>query len=227
MIPLAIPAIAAGIGVLGKLWSGFSQKNQANKIAKTNIRGEQTVQGEFQQNVNDAEQMARNGMPSQQYNNALNNIGRNQAGGLRLASRKGGTSGIASILRAGNDATANLDVQDSIQKNRNMLNLLQQRSVLGSQKQAAWNWNTRDKYLEKLSQEQALRGAGNQNLAGAFSDATQVGAMAIGAGGGGGAIQDPNFTPNSANLFGRLLGRNRSEYIGQRAGSVGVTNNFS
>lgn len=170
-----VAAIAGGIGVLGKLWSGFSQKNQANKIAKNNPRGVQTVQSEYQQNVNDAELMAKNGMPSQQYNNALNNIGRNQAGGLRLASRKGGTSGIASILRAGNDATANLDVQDSIQKNRNMLNLLQERRVLGGQKQAAWNWNTRDKYLENLAKEQALRGAGNQNLAGAFNDATQMG----------------------------------------------------
>lgn len=151
------------------------QTHKANQIDKKNVLPIQQVQGEYFQNVADAEQMARQGMPAQQYQNSLNSINRNQAGALR---RLGGSNqSLASLLRASNDATLNLDANDASQRIRNRMNLFQQRNILAGQKQSAFDWNRKQPYIANLAKAEALRGAGQQNMMGMTNDLLTGGAM--------------------------------------------------
>jgi hypothetical protein len=165
----------AGVSAGAKIISGISQKHQANQINASNIRPVQSVDPAYQQNVNQAEQMAQTGMPSQQYNNSLNSINRNQTGGLLALSRSPNPSaGIASTIRAGNDATNSLDATSAGMRNQNILNLMRQRSILAQQKQNAFDYNNKDKYSENLAKSQALLGAGNQNINNGLNDVGSV-----------------------------------------------------
>lgn len=192
MLGLAI----AGLGALGKMTSGLFQGMKARRIERNNVRPIQQVQSEYFKNVADAEQMARIGMPQQQYNQGLQNIQRNQSGVLGALSRSANpNAGLQSLLRASNDATMNLDVQNALQRNQNRRGLMQQRGILAGQKQNAFDWNEKSKYLAKVAEAQALRGAGAQNLMGAFGDVTQIGMMADQQENGGGGM--PNQLPQS------------------------------
>lgn len=175
-----VAAAIAGGGALLKLGTGAIQSGQANSIDKNNPFPHQTVQPEFQQNVNQANQMAQTGTPTAQYNQQKNAIQQNQAGGLLTLSRSANPgAAVAGVVRAGDNATGALNAQDAIARNRNMLNLLQQRQILASQKDKAWDWNSKQKYLGLLAKSNALRGASNQNINGAFNDVTGVGSTML------------------------------------------------
>lgn len=171
----------AGVSAIGKGLSSLFQGNAASKIEKNNPYPTQLVQPEYFQNVAQAQQQAQVGTPQEQYQNQLNAINRNQAGGVQALSRSQNPAGsIASIVRAGNDASNTLNAQDAIDRNRKMLNLMQQRQTLAQQKQGAWDWNSRQKYLGLLAKSQALRGSSLQNLNGAFNDLSSAGSALIG-----------------------------------------------
>lgn len=176
-------AAIVGASAIGKGIYGASQNAKASEIERNNIRPTMAVQSEYQDNVTTAEQMARMGLPQQQYLNQQNAIQRNQAGALNTLGRSANPSaGLASIVRAGNDASNNLNAQDAAARNRNTLLLMQQRGILAGAKQNAWNYNYADKYSENLAQSQALRGAAAQNIGGAFNTLGQAGMMAVNAG---------------------------------------------
>ncbi|MCW3111366.1 MAG: hypothetical protein JWQ09_5872 [Segetibacter sp.] len=191
----------AGVSAGAKIISGISQKHQANQIEKNNIRPVQSVDPAYQQNVNQATQMAQEGMPSQQYNNSLNNIGRNQSGGLMALGRSANPSaGIASIVRAGNDATNSLDAQSAGMRNQNILNLMRQRNILSQQRQNAFDYNNKDKYSENLAKSQAYLGAGNQNINSGLNEVGSVGATMLsgkmkGSAGSGFNLNNPSTYP--------------------------------
>lgn len=129
------------------------------------------VQSEYTQNVNQAEQMATQGIPAAAYNQQLKSIDQNQAGAVQSLSRSANPGGnLASIVRQGDQATSGLNAQDAVARNRNLLNLLQQRQVLAQQKDKAWDWNFQQKYLGNLAKSQALRTSGNANINGAIND---------------------------------------------------------
>ncbi len=159
------------------------------------------MQPEYYQNLTQAQQQAAVGLPQEQYNNQLNAINRNQASGVQALSRSQYPTGcFASIVRAGNDASNTLNAQDAVARNRNLLNLMQQRQTLAQQKQGAWDWNSRQKYLGLLAKSQALRGASMQNLNGAFNDISSAGSALLQgsaqrglSGSMGGANGSPNF----------------------------------
>lgn len=166
----------AGIGALAKGISGIGQGIKANRIDRNNIRPVQEVQSEYYKNVADAEQAARMGMPVAQYQQSLQNQQRNLTGGLRTLTRSANPSaGLASLLRASNDATLSLDVNNALQKRQNERFLAGQRGILAGRKDAAFDWNKKSKYLADFSRAQALRGAGAQNLMGALGDVQQIG----------------------------------------------------
>lgn len=170
-----------GASAIGKGITGLSQEHQASQIEKNNIRPVQTVDPAYQQNVNTAQQMAQIGLPQQQYNNQLNAINQNQAGAISaLGNSANPGAGLASIVRAGNNATGNLNAEDAAARNRNTLNLIQQRGILAGANKDAWNYNYADKYSENLAKSQALRGAGMQNVSGAFNDLGQAGMSVLG-----------------------------------------------
>lgn len=174
MIPLALGL--AGAGALLKAGTGLWQTIKGNRIDKKNPFPVEQANPIFQKNVAIAENMARTGMPQQQYNNALNNIGRNQAGAIRQLGRSANPSaGLASVLRAGNDATINLDTQDANARLNNQRFAFGQRLNLAQEQNRVFDWNKRQKYLGLLAKSQGMIGAGMQNLMGGFNDATRIG----------------------------------------------------
>lgn len=176
-------AAIVGASAIGKGIYGASQNAKASEIERNNIRPTMGVQDEYRQNVATADQMSRIGLPQQQYLNQLNAINRNQAGALTTLGRSANPSaGLSSIVRAGNDATNNLNAQDAAARNRNTLMLLQQRGILAGAKQNAWNYNYADKYSENLAKSQAYRGAAAQNIGGALTGLGQAGMSALSGG---------------------------------------------
>lgn len=173
---MGIGAAIGGIASLANLGVGLWQGAKANRMAKKLVRPTQNVQDEFLQNSRNADNMANVGMSQEQYNQGQSNIGRNMTSGLRmLGSRANPLNGVNGLVRASNDATNNLNVQDATMRQRNMLNAQNQRSILGGQKQQAWNWNSRDAYGEKLAEIQALRGSGMANVGNGINSAAQLG----------------------------------------------------
>ncbi len=182
----------AGATALIKGVTGAVQNSEANAIDKNNPYPTMTVQPEYEKNVRQAEQMSQTGIPQQAYNNQTNGIARNQAAGLAALSRSANpAAGVASTVRAGNDATGNLNAQDALQRNRNLLNLLQERRILAGQKDKAWDWNFQQKYLGNLAKSQALKASGNANISGALSDAAGIGTAVAYGGGTDGETVNP------------------------------------
>ena len=175
---MAIPLGAAigGVTSLVNMGLGLWQGAKANNLQKNLKRPEQVVQDEYVQNSRAADSMARTGMSQEQYNAGQIGIGRNMSSGIRaLNNRSNPINGINSLVRASNDASNNLNIQDANMRQRNMLNAQYQRSILGGQKQAAWNWNSRDNYGEQLARIQALRGSSMQNVGNGLNSAANLG----------------------------------------------------
>jgi hypothetical protein len=166
--------IAAGIAggtALVKGVEGVVQNSKANSIDKNNPYPVEGVQQEYSDNVRQAQQMAQQGLPAQDYNNQLSAISRNQAGALSsLGNSANPGANLASVVRQGDVATGNLNAQDAVARNNNLLNLLKERQTLAQQKDKAWDWNYQQKYLGNLAKSNALRGSGNANINSGLSD---------------------------------------------------------
>lgn len=210
-LPIA-SLIGLGTSLIGGLF-GRSQQKSADALERSIDRPDAQVNGNLIQNLALSEQMANIGLPQQQYINALQNIQRNQNAGLRQASRSAGTGSIASIVRAGNDATANLDVTDANARLQNQQLAMQNRGVLAQEENRVWDYNERQRYNEVMQRAAALRGAGNANTFGALGNVAQ---MAIGGVFGG---------QNGLNLGGLFGGGNNQRVNTQGLGgtSMGVT----
>lgn len=154
----SIGAASLGYGI----YKDAKQSSEAKKIDAANQRPTQPVDPAYQQNINTAQQMAQQGIPQQAYNNQINSINQNQAGGIQAAGLSGRPGSIASIVRQGDQATAKLNADDAIQRNKNTLALIQQRGIKAGADQNAFNYNYADKYSENLAKSQALKGAAGQ-----------------------------------------------------------------
>lgn len=167
-------AIGAGSALYG-IGKSISQSSQANKIDKNNPRPTYSIPDEYVQNVNMAKQMAQIGLPQQQYNNQLNAINKNQASGVATLNNSANPgSSLAAIVRAGDDATGNLNAQDASARQNNERYLIGQNGVLGQQKLAQQQYNKFDKYSEDYNKAAALRGAGAQNLQNGINGAAGI-----------------------------------------------------
>jgi hypothetical protein len=172
--------VVAGAAVKGI--TGAVQNHKASEIEKANIRPVEQVDPLYQQNVNTAQQMAQQGIPQDVINNQTNAINQNQAGAISALNNSSNPgANLASIVRAGNNASGNLNAEQAAARNKNTLALIQQRGILAGAKQNAWNYNYADKYSEQLANSQALRGAGMQNEAGAANALIGAGTSYLGA----------------------------------------------
>ena len=178
-LPLAIPLIAAAIPSIAKIGQGIGQTSKGNKLAKQNIRPTYEIPKEFQQNLAIAENMAKIGLPQQEYNRAQQNFQRNQASALRQFGRMGNPRGLAGIVRAGNDATLGLDVADAQARLSNQRNAMGFRSQIGNQQLAKQQWDKFQKFGEQADAAAALQGAGRQNTMGGLTELSQLGQMAM------------------------------------------------
>jgi len=112
----------AGAGAAGKAISGASQTAKGKKALKNAIDPGYKIPEEFQKNILQAENMARVGLPSQEYNLASTNIERGTQAGLRQLGRMSNPfAGIAGLARSQSDAFARLDASNAAARRQNML----------------------------------------------------------------------------------------------------------
>lgn len=172
---LITTAVIAGGSLAYGIGKGISQNKQASNIEKNNVRPTYQIPKEYQDNVNMARQMAQIGLPQEQYNNQVNNINRNQAGGFQTLSRSANPgAGVASVVRAGNDATNNLNAQDAAARQNNQRFFIGQNGVLGQQELAKQQYDKFDKYTEQFNKAAALRGSANQNIQNGINGASSM-----------------------------------------------------
>ena len=199
MAPAVAAALISAAPAAIKGIQGIFQGAKGRRMAKQNVRPEYQIPKEFQQNLAIAENMARTGLPQQQYTQGLQNIQRSQSAGLRQIGRMGRGGSVAGLARAGMDATMNLDVADAQARLRNQQAAMGYRSQLGQQQLAKQQWDKLGKYQEQAAAAEALMGAGRQNVMGGLTDLANVGLMAMSEGGfGGGEDNIPNTSPGLA-----------------------------
>jgi hypothetical protein len=176
----ALGGIISGVGsLLGGLFGGGQKKKARKMLAAAKDPGYQ-IPKEFEQNLGQAEQMARVGMPSEQYNLAGTNIQRNTQAGLRQLGRMSNPfAGIAGLQRGQNDAFAQLDAQNAATRRQNILGAMGARSQLAGQKLAQQQYG-QQRYMDQVNQANALMGAGMQNQGSAISGLLKTGLTMIG-----------------------------------------------
>lgn len=164
-LSLATGATTQGLGALIRLIGGGGQRREARKLLRDNPYPDETVPDEIYKNQNIAENNAAVGMPSEQYNQAMRNIQRQQVAALRAAQdRRGGLIALPSILQGTNDATLDLDAKDAEMRREAQKELMSANNNVAEWKDKVWDWNTRQKYLQNYQYAMSLLGAGNQNF---------------------------------------------------------------
>lgn len=175
---------AQALGGIIKSVVGFGQASKGNRLLKGLVYPTETIPTE----ITDA---AATGLPSEQYNQAMKNIQRNQLVALRGSQdRRSGVALISNIQQGTNDATLNLDAKNAEARQSNQFRL-------ASWKDKVWQHNVRDKYNRDYDYAMKLKGMGNQNLYGGVDQI--AGGAALGAsgglfGGGGGKNNTPSYS---------------------------------
>ena len=180
--PLAIAQLAGG---LLKTGVGLIQRGKANKWLKNNQEPVEGLQREFGEGQAIANNMANTGMPSEQYNLAMQNIQRQQLSALRGANdRRGGILAVAGNQAQGNDAVAELDAQNAAARQNNQRYAVGVNNQVGNIKRDLFDKNVRQRYLRKYEEMMGQLGSGNQNLTGGIDSLASAGIGMIGQGGG-------------------------------------------
>lgn len=195
-LPIGL-AIAAGAGLL-KAGAGVYQQAKGKKMLKKTIDPGYKIPKGFGQNLAQSEQLARVGMPSQQYNQAQQNISRNVGTGVRALSRSANpAAGVAGLVRAQNDATMGLDVSNASARRQNILQAMGARREMAGQ-QLAQQQYAQNRYFDKVNEANARIGAGTQNIFGGISDIGTAGLMGM-AGKGSATTANPTSAYNQLN----------------------------
>ncbi len=156
ILPIATTLFGIGQGILGGI--------KANRIDRMNTRPTATVNSNLVKNVGDAAIAAQTGLTDQTYNNALNQLNTGLNVGTRQIGRMGGTSSVASTLRAFGQGVNNLAAQDQQARQQNQYRLANARTALAQDQQRVFNWNQIGRYQELAQRAAQLRGASQQNL---------------------------------------------------------------
>ena len=175
-------AIAQGIGGVVSLFTGASQKRKGREMLKQiGDSPTESVPDEIVQNQKLATLRANTGLPSQQYNQAMKNIQRQQMMALNKANdRRGGLLTIAGNQQAANDALGKLDVADAVARINNEKTLMSVNNTLGGWKDKVWKNNVLDKWNRKYQYAQSLVGSGNMNFTGGLDRIAGAGATYLG-----------------------------------------------
>jgi hypothetical protein len=169
-------ALSIGSSLLGLL-GGIGQRAKAKKMLAGLKDPGYVIPEEFQKNLGIAENMARTGLPSEQYNLASTNIQRGTQAGLRQLGRMSNPfAGIAGLARSQSDSFAQLDASNAAARRQNLLGAMGARRELAGQKLNQQQYNQR-RYEEAVNEANALMGAGQQNTAGGLGSLGQFGMM--------------------------------------------------
>lgn len=170
------PGALIGIGAgLLKGVGGLIQKGKANRMLKSLKDPGYNIPEEYKQNLAEAENMSRTGLPSEQYNQASTNIQRGTQAGLRQLGRMSNPfAAIQGLARGQSDAFAGLDASNAAARRQNILQAMGARRELAGQRLAQQQY-AQQRYMDKVNEANALKGAGLQNMSGGLSDIGKIG----------------------------------------------------
>jgi hypothetical protein len=180
---------------------------------KHNKRPVYEIPDEVNQNLTDAQRQALQGLPEEQKQQFISNIQRGQAYGLgQLGSRKAGLAGVAALNQQSNDAYGNLLAMDSQARMQNQAALMQQRQNVADYKDQAFQFNKVNPYYEQTASNNAMIGAGMQNVSQGFQ-----------AGNTGGDFTK-NSQPQQAQLQQRMAGSGYAQGVQMDSNQLGGYN---
>jgi len=181
----AIGAGAQGLSALINGVTGIFQRAKGRRLLKQ--AGESPLQHiptEVLQNQQQAQINANQGLPREQYNQAIKNLQRQQMMALRGAlDRRGGLATLAGNQQAFNDSLTNLDVENAKARIKNQNTLYGINNNVAGWKDKIWNNNVKAPWERKYQYAQSLIGSGNQN---ATTGLDQLGAAGLQYAAGGG-----------------------------------------
>lgn len=199
----------AGLGALGGLvqtFIGASERKKGLRMynqAENNFP-EYTPAPQYAENTRLAAMLAMQGMPAEQYQQAVQGIGRSQQFGLNALQTRGGTiADIGQIVQGGADASTRLGVASAQMKLQGIQNLEQANLQQAQQQQQAYNINKLQRYLMRLGMASSLMQAGGQTLSSGINQLGVLGEAGIDYASqrSSGLSTPPNDNPYAFNLF--------------------------
>lgn len=166
--------------------SGLFKKGQAKKLAEKNVRPTEVVPDEVKINTQMAKDLAQQGLPAAQYQQAIQEIQKSSAAATAAsADRRGGLSTVGAIQQQTQDAKNRLTAEDAAARMGNIKNLMARNDVMAQWKDKVWDYNERQKYEENAAAIRALAGSGaeegniglNALLGGLATGATGTGSI--------------------------------------------------
>lgn len=157
-------AIGLGSGLISGI-TGLIQRGKANKWLKNNPFPVEGIPREVLEGQGIANNMANTGLPSQQYNNAMKNIQRQQLTALSSAmDRRGALTALPYLTQQTNDAMANLDASDAEARMGNQRYAIGVNNQVANLKRDLYDKNIRNPYMMKRDEMMNQKAAGNINL---------------------------------------------------------------
>ena len=211
--------LSIGSSVAGLL-SGIGQKKKAKEAMAQAELLNPGVEG-YQAIANEAQQAARQGMGSQEYNLASTDIQRGTSSALGAATKLGNpAAAISNIQRNELDAFSKLGASNESLKRQNRQASWAAQSQLQQARQ--------QQYADAYNQAQALMGAGQQNQASALGGLGQFGLYQSLYGGGGQTSSARTNTQANVPIGGISTGGfNAWQLPGAMGGSALPGNNLS
>lgn len=222
-IPLIIPAAIAAGGAVAKWLRGNSQQSKADEILRNNKRPTKTVQQEYYDNVALASNKAANNkLPGQNVmetklssgvSSGISNLVNTQRDPAAIA------AGVAALDQNYNKSIEDLGVKGAQYQEGWQKTLMNTRVGLAGQKDAAWDWNSKQKYLSAMAAASSLQNAANNNKDNAIQDVAQMGtALAFSGTAAGGAAAGTGTAGKSFPINSGGLGTNTG-FTGNSASS--------
>lgn len=172
----ALALVQTGIGIY--------QSMQGAKMSAANKRPEMDYQTpqEMLDALSDAEKKQFEGLPEEVRREFLQEMQRSSTSSLKqIQERRGGLGMISQLHQQEMDANRQLTLMDVAQREKNLANLQDMRTMMAGERTKAWQFERQDammQYTQAQETAAALQGAGTQNIMGGIS----TGVMAAGGG---------------------------------------------
>lgn len=177
---IPLPLIGLGVGALGSIFQGASQRRQARELERMNVRPTYRTNANVLQNQAIARQMSRVGLPDQVYNNQLNQIQQSVGTGLRQLGTRGTNSfNVNSLIRNANQAVGNLNAQDAQARMSWTQQLMNANNAVANEERYAFNVNQLQPWQINAQNVASMRRAGTQNIFGGLGMLGQGAMMGV------------------------------------------------
>lgn len=205
--------VAAGVASASLTMSAVQYFNNKKNIKKDAAnRPAYQIPPEIQQNLNQGQQAALQGLPEEQKQQYISNLQRGSAYALgQSSSRNGGLQGISAINEQQNQGYANMLSQDSAARMANQKELYGLRNNMADYKGQKFQLNNLNPYYEGIAARNANLGQLTQNS----SNSVQMGAAGIGSYMNGRKHQqnsNPYVNSRQSDLMNQQTSQNENNY---------------